>query len=28
MREIGVGSRGLTKYRRKVGALEERCLRR
>jgi len=28
MRETGVGSRGLTKYRRRARALKERCLRR
>jgi len=28
MREMGVGLRGLTKYNRRVGALEERYLRR
>ena len=28
MREMGVGLRGLTKYRRRVRALEEKCLRR
>jgi len=28
MREMGVGSRGLKKYSRRVGALKERCLRR
>jgi len=27
-RQMGVGLRGLTKYRREVGALKERCLRR
>ena len=26
--KIGVGLRGLTKYRRRVGVLKERCLRR
>jgi len=28
MREMGVGSRGLIKYRRRVRVLEERYLRR
>jgi len=28
MREMGMGSRGLTKYNMGVGTLEERCLRR
>jgi len=27
-KDMGVGLRGLTKYNRRVGMLEERCLRR